>query len=45
MNIELYPTGVYLQLSKKSGNGFYAVPDPLLVEAVIDTLVRLVLQL
>jgi HNH endonuclease len=41
MNIDIHSGGVYLQLSKKSGNGFYGVPDPLLTEAVIDTLVRI----
>jgi hypothetical protein len=33
--------GVYLELNKKAGNGFYSVPDPEIVEAIIDTLVRM----
>src|SRR6266700_5547883 len=41
MRVQLQSGGVYLELSKKAGNGFYSVPDPLLVEAVIDTLVRI----
>ncbi len=32
--------GVYLELSKKSGNGLYSVPDADMVVAIIDTLVR-----
>ena len=34
-------SGVYLELNKKTGNGFYAVADPETVEALIDTLVRI----
>jgi HNH endonuclease len=33
--------GIYLELNKKDGNGFYCVPDPEIVEAIIDTLVRI----
>lgn len=33
--------GVSLELSRKSGNGFYAVQDAGLVSAMIDTLVRI----
>ncbi len=33
--------GIYLELNKKSGNGFYAVTDPEMVIAIIDTLVRI----
>ncbi len=38
---DIYAGGIYLELSRKSGNGFYSVPDPLLVEAIFDTLVRM----
>ncbi|HYT37624.1 MAG TPA: HNH endonuclease signature motif containing protein [Ktedonobacteraceae bacterium] len=41
MRIQLQSDGIYLELSRKTGNGFYSVPDPLLVEATIDTLVRM----
>lgn len=34
-------SGIYLELSRKTGNGFYAVPDPEVTEAIIDTLVRI----
>jgi len=33
--------GVYLELSKGTGNGLYAVSDPTLVGAVLDTLVKI----
>jgi len=33
--------GIYLELNKKTGNGFYYIPDPEIVEAIIDTLVRM----
>jgi hypothetical protein len=33
--------GIYLELKKKTGNGFYSIPDPEIVEAIIDTLVRM----
>jgi 5-methylcytosine-specific restriction endonuclease McrA len=39
--IETQAGGVYLELSKKAGNGRYSVVDPVLTEAVIDTLVRM----
>jgi len=39
--VDAYAGGIYLELSRKTGNGFYSVPDPLLVEAIIDTLVRI----
>lgn len=41
MRVETQPGGVYLELSKKSANGHYAVADPVWVEAVLDTLVRI----
>jgi HNH endonuclease len=41
MRVQKYPNGIYLELSRKSGNGFYAVSDSLLTEAVIDTLARI----
>lgn len=34
-------SGIYLELNKKTGNGFYSVSDPEMVEAIIDTLVRM----
>ena len=40
MRIDVQSTGVYLELSKKAGNGFYTVTDPLYAEAVLATLVR-----
>lgn len=40
--IEQQASGVYLELSKKAGNGLYSVADPVFVEAIIDTLVRMV---
>jgi HNH endonuclease len=33
--------GVYLELSKGTGNGLYTVSDPTLVGAVLDTLVKI----
>jgi HNH endonuclease len=33
--------GVYLELSKGTGNGLYAVSDPTLVGTVLDTLVKI----
>lgn len=41
MRVQRLPNGIYLELSRKSGNGFYAVSDPLMAEAVIDTLARI----
>lgn len=40
MRVEMDGRGVYVELSQKTGNGFYQVPDPMLVEAVLDTLAR-----
>jgi hypothetical protein len=34
-------SGIYLELNKKTGNGFYSVSDPEMVVAIIDTLVRI----
>jgi hypothetical protein len=34
-------SGVFLELSKGTGNGLYAVSDPTLVGAVLDTLVKI----
>jgi hypothetical protein len=34
-------SGIYLELNKKAGNGFYSVSDPEMVEAIVDTLVRI----
>lgn len=41
MRIQMQSSGIYLELSRKAGNGFYSVHDPLLIEAVIDTLTRI----
>jgi hypothetical protein len=41
MRIERQPSGVYLQLSTKKGNGYYQVADPMLVEAVLETIVKM----
>lgn len=40
MRIEEFLEKINLELSIKNGNGNYSVPDPLLVSAVIDALVR-----
>src|SRR5262249_660991 len=40
-DVQRRSTGVYLELNTKNGNGQYDVRDPVLVEAVIDTLVRM----
>ena len=32
---------LYLELGKKTGNGFYSVPDPEMTEAIIETIVRM----
>lgn len=40
MRVEMSGNGVYLELTIKSGNGFYAVPDPMLVEVLFDALMR-----
>jgi hypothetical protein len=34
-------SGVYLELSRGTGNGLYAVTDPILVGAVLDTLIKI----
>jgi len=41
MRVQVQSGGIYLELSRKTGNGFYSVSDPLLLEAIIDTLVRM----
>jgi 5-methylcytosine-specific restriction endonuclease McrA len=41
MRVDRQASGVYLELSTKKGNGFYSVNDPMMAEAVIDTLVRM----
>jgi len=40
MRVQMDGQGVYIELSQKAGNGFYMVSDPMLVEAVLDTLAR-----
>ncbi|MFL5628042.1 MAG: toll/interleukin-1 receptor domain-containing protein [Ktedonobacteraceae bacterium] len=37
----LYVSGIYLELNKRAGNGFYSVSDPYMAEAIIDTLIRI----
>jgi hypothetical protein len=39
--LPLYIDGIYLELNRKTGNGFYSVPDPEMAVAIIDTLVRI----
>jgi hypothetical protein len=41
MRIEPNNRGIYLELSTKKGNGQYDVPDTMVTEAVITTLVRM----
>ena len=41
MRVSAEQGGVYLELSRKSGNGFYAVGDPHVAEATLDALVRM----
>jgi hypothetical protein len=41
MRIEPNARGIYLELSTKKGNGQYDVPNPMLAEAVISTIVRM----
>ncbi|HEX8458856.1 MAG TPA: HNH endonuclease [Pyrinomonadaceae bacterium] len=41
MQIERGGGGLYLQLSTKKGNGHYDVTDPMLAEAVLETLVKI----
>ncbi len=41
MRVSAQQGGVYLELSKKTGNGLYLVQDPYYTEAVIETLVRI----
>ena len=39
--VPLHIDGIYLELNKRTGNGFYAVPDPEMAVAIIDMLVRI----
>jgi HNH endonuclease len=39
--VPTFVAGIYLELNKKAGNGFYSVSDPEMIEAIIDTLVRM----
>jgi uncharacterized protein (UPF0248 family) len=41
MRIDREGAGIYLELSTKKANGHYDVADPVLTEAIIDTLVRM----
>lgn len=41
MRVDRQNSGVYLELSTKKGNGLYAVHDPEMAEAIIDTLTRM----
>lgn len=40
VRVEEHPNGVYLELTKKAGNGFYTMGDPDIVAAVIDGVIR-----
>lgn len=37
----LYVSGIYLELNKRAGNGFYSVSDPYMAEAIINTLIHI----
>ena len=39
--VPTYVSGIYLELSKKAGNGFYSVADSEMIAVIIDTLVRM----
>ena len=41
MSAVVQNNGVYIELSKKTGNGFYAVSEPYTVAAILDTLARI----
>jgi hypothetical protein len=41
MRVSAQHNGIYLELSVKTGNGFYVVQDPSYTEAVIETVVRI----
>ena len=41
MRVDVYPGAIYLELSRKSGNGRYTTEDPLRVGAILDTLTRM----
>ncbi len=41
MRITAQQNGIYLELSVKTGNGFYSVQDPPYTEAVLETIVRI----
>jgi hypothetical protein len=41
MNTINQANGVYLELTKKQGNGLYLVPDPTITEAILQTLMRI----
>lgn len=41
MRVTAQQNGVYLELSVKTGNGFYNVQDPPYTEAIIETIVRI----
>ncbi len=41
MQVIFQPGGVYLELSRKGGNGFYAVQDPAMTQATLDTTLRI----
>lgn len=42
LRVENAGNDVYLELATKQGNGHYNVPDPMLVEAILNTLARIV---
>jgi len=41
LRIDQYPNSIYLELTKKTGNGRYDVHDALLTEALISTLIKI----
>jgi hypothetical protein len=41
MRVTAQQNGIYLELSVKTGNGFYVVQDPPYTEAVVETIIRI----
>src|SRR5260370_38844465 len=37
----IHVSGIYLEINKRTGSGFYSVSDPGMAEAIVDTLVRI----
>lgn len=41
MRVQTENAGIYLELATKNGNGYYSVQDPLVVEAIINTIAKM----